>query len=395
MTTTSTPIAPEVRLFLAKVRAQLADLDPDEVREITDGLEADLGELVAERGPSSLGDPEEYAGELRLAAGLPTPTGGVAARPGLGARVSAVLDRAAAASARAAGRLPFETGPVIGWLRPTWWIVRGWTAAQLVAVVASQGFGLGGYHLGALVAVPHLRGAGWLLVLGATALSLAVGTGKVWPGRSRTWGARVVLLAINAVLGVGLLAAVSTWGDSSPASGAVYGRAYNDGYQDAAREIETPPYYASQAGVYSDGRWVSQIFPYDAEGRPLVGVQLFDQAGKAISVVTQPECDNTAGAEAPVLVGRSSGERLCVDESDGRELQSRIYYPWTNGAAQLYNVFPLVSRYQDAADPVATAFAEKDRPAVGTLPFATVPPISLPGITTSTVAKGKPASGGK
>ena len=64
--TTSAPIAPEVRLFLAKVRAELADIDADDLADITDGLEADLGELVAERGPASLGDPVEYAGVLAL-----------------------------------------------------------------------------------------------------------------------------------------------------------------------------------------------------------------------------------------------------------------------------------------------------------------------------------------
>ena len=42
-----------------------------------------------------------------------------------------------------------------------------------------------------------------------------------------------------------------------------------------------------KAGLYLDGTWVSNIYPYDAKGRPLVGVQLFNQVGKPINVITQ------------------------------------------------------------------------------------------------------------
>ena len=54
-------VAPEVQEFLDAVRTQLADLEPDEQRDITEGLEADLTDLVAERGRGALGDPVAYA----------------------------------------------------------------------------------------------------------------------------------------------------------------------------------------------------------------------------------------------------------------------------------------------------------------------------------------------
>jgi hypothetical protein len=45
-----------VDAFAAEVRLALADLPADEVEALTDGLEADLAERVAERG-DELGDP--------------------------------------------------------------------------------------------------------------------------------------------------------------------------------------------------------------------------------------------------------------------------------------------------------------------------------------------------
>jgi hypothetical protein len=75
--TPGTPGGPEPRAiaaFVAAVRQELNDLSPDEVNELTGGLEADLTDALAEPGsaPSPVhGDPAEYASELRAAAGLP------------------------------------------------------------------------------------------------------------------------------------------------------------------------------------------------------------------------------------------------------------------------------------------------------------------------------------
>ena len=71
MTTAPTDARGEVATFVAAVRARFADLGPEEREELLGGLEADLADLVVERGPGVLGDPEAYAAELRAAAGLP------------------------------------------------------------------------------------------------------------------------------------------------------------------------------------------------------------------------------------------------------------------------------------------------------------------------------------
>ncbi|RMI02417.1 HAAS signaling domain-containing protein, partial [Cellulomonas triticagri] len=69
--------------YAAEVRTHLADLPQDQVDDLTDGLEADLADALADPTgrpadmPPGLtarfGAPAEYARELRAAAGLPDP----------------------------------------------------------------------------------------------------------------------------------------------------------------------------------------------------------------------------------------------------------------------------------------------------------------------------------
>ncbi|MEK8227883.1 hypothetical protein NKG05_19950 [Oerskovia sp. M15] len=86
-------ILDQVRRFAAEVRSHLTDLSPEQVDDLTDGLEADLAEALADMpgalrpvpagshrpdgGATSLldvaehfGPAAEYAAELRSAAGL-------------------------------------------------------------------------------------------------------------------------------------------------------------------------------------------------------------------------------------------------------------------------------------------------------------------------------------
>ena len=352
----TTIVAPEVRDFLTAVRAQLADLDPEEQRDILDGLEADLTDLVAERGGEALGDPVAYARELRTAAGLsPEITSGQGGVPA-GVRVHAMLDAGHGVWVRTSAALPGDLGGFATTLRPLWWIVRAWVAVELV----DQFFGRG-THAGDLTLVPHLRGLGWALLLVAAVVSVQVGRSKLWPGRTdRGALARVILLGLNVAAIAVLPLLVQQVDDHSSAR---YGRGFELGYQQGARDMRASGYHTDKAGLYADGKWVSNIYPYDAQGRPLVGVQLFNQIGKPINVMTQPEY---------------------VDDMDNsNDGRPRVSYPWTNGAAQLLNVFPIPTRVQDGEDPSPTAFAEADPPAIGAFPLASVPPVSLPGIEPS------------
>ncbi|MGY0390026.1 HAAS signaling domain-containing protein [Nocardioides sp. WG-D5] len=378
MTTTDAEanVAPEVRLFLARVRRELADLDPEVVSDITDGLEADFTELVEDRGPDALGDPVEYAKELRAAAGIPV---GVRAPRGFREQVDGFLDaghaRFDAAVARLGELLRTDLGPVVAWLRPLWWIVRAWAAVALVSAV----FGL------SMSSAPAV-----LLLIVAVAVSMFIGAGRVWPGGERGTLARVVLLVLNVFAAFVLFMTWATWGGG----GADYDRGWSDGFNEAGGAYAAP--IDEQAGVYSGGRWVNNIYPYDASGKPLTGVQLFDQEGKPIDVVTQPDCTSTSAAPLPPLAvdELDMAEVACTDEMTGEPLQPRIFYPWSNGAAQLYNVFPLPSRVQPetALDPNAFADGSEDAPAIQEPPLATVPKVSLPGVTTSSPSASASAS---
>lgn len=365
---------PEVRLFLARVRRELDDLDPEVLSDITDGLEADFAELVAERGPDALGDPVEYAKELRAAAGIPA---GPKSNRGLAAQVDGLLDaghdRFDRAVAKLGELLRTDLGPVIAWLRPLWWIVRAWAAVWLVAAM----FGW------AMSSAPSV-----LLLIVAVAISMFIGAGRVWPGGERGTGARVVLLGLNALAAFVLFMSWMTGG------GGAYDRGWQDGYNQAGADSGYGAPIDEQAGIYSDGRWISNIYPYDASGKPLTGVQLFDQEGKPIDVVAQPDCASTPAAPLPPLTGDEldTAEVVCTDEMTGEPLRSRIFYPWSNGAAQLYNVFPLPSRIQPDVSLDPNAFAGDDAPTIQEPPLATVPEASLPGLPVSSPSGSPSAS---
>lgn len=359
---------PEVRLFLARVRRELADLDPEVLSDITDGLEADFAELVEERGPDALGDPVEYAKELRAAAGIPV---GPKPHRGLAAQVDGLLDAGHGRFDRAVAKigelLRTDLGPVVAWLRPLWWIVRAWAAAWLVSAM----FGWG------VSSAP-----GVVLLIVAVAVSMFIGTGRVWPGGERGTGARVVLLGLNMFAAFVLF---MSWAGGVLGSSAEYDRGWQDGYGEVTGVTSDGEPVGAREGVQSGGKVVTNIYPYDTSGKPLTGVQLFDQDGKPIDVAVQPDCTSTVADPLPPAVPDEDGiiTELCMDENTGEPLQARIFYPWSNGAAQLYNVFPLPSRVQPGLEVDPNAFASEDAPAIQEPPLATVPKASLPGIVSS------------
>ena len=361
-----TVIAPEVRDFLTAVRAQLADLEPEEQREILDGLEADLSDLVAERGGEALGDPVAYARELRTAAGLEPVMGRTRDRMDLAAGVRGFLDDSHRAWDRLLTRAPGDVNDLLGALRPVWWVFRGWLAVEVLDLVHRGDVSSPHLHL-----VPRLLGVGWLFVAVAIAISVQVGRDRIWPGDgSRGLLARVVLLGLNVLAVLATPLVLPSLADSPHQT---YSRGFDAGYRTASRDaaVQNGP----KAGLYADGTWVSNIYPYDAKGRPLVGVQLFNQIGQPINVVTQPEYKAPEYDDNGNQVDEN-GNPVAGDAPQ----QPRIFYPWSNGATQLLNVFPIPSRLQDTEQPSTTAFAEPDPPAVGPFPLAQVPAVSLPGI---------------
>jgi hypothetical protein len=363
-------IAPEVQAFLTKVRAQLADLDPEEQREILDGLEADLIDLVAERGGGALGDPVSYARELRGAAGFSPEMGKVRQRWDLSHQVHAFFDEVRALWDRLVGRMPGDAAGLLAAVQPVWWVLRGWIAVEMAAMW------FGDWSL-SVVPGGGVLGAG-AVILGV-ALSIQLGRGRLWPGERvrRLAGLRALLVGLNLFA---LARVPVVLGGLDHPSGNDFTRGYRSGVETgyANGMVEGRRLGSDKAGLYLNGTWVSNIYPYDAQGRPLVGVQLFNQVGKPINVVTQPEYPDDACT--PDDQGDCTDATGTVDANGNALL--RVFYPWTNGAAQLLNVFPIPSRVQDGKDPSPTAFTDKVRPEIGPYPHASVPDVSLPGIRT-------------
>lgn len=127
----STDVRPEVLAFVERVRGLMADLSPDERQELTAGLEADLSELVAEHGAEALGDPADYARELRAGAGHPPVAVRRVREWALPAAVMEAVDAAHAHWDRLLDSLPGDLRGFLTVLQPVWWVVRAWVAWML------------------------------------------------------------------------------------------------------------------------------------------------------------------------------------------------------------------------------------------------------------------------
>jgi len=257
------------REYAAAVRTALADLPPDVVEELAGGLEADLADSAAESSTplrARLGEPAAYAEELRTAAGLARSQ--PAARRGPVAVLRADLRQGwaeSAAAVRGQRWWPWVRD-LAQTLRPAWWLARAWVVWQLL-------FGDTGLTSGVLPG-----SLGGLVVLLALALaSVELGRGR-WSGV--TWTPRGVVVA-NAVAALALLPVLASAAGPVPVDVVDY----------SSTSYPSPP----AEGVYVDGQVVSNLFPYDAQGNPLTGVQLLDDYGRPVQVGEDQRVDWSGG----------------------------------------------------------------------------------------------------
>ncbi|CUR53891.1 hypothetical protein NOCA2100024 [metagenome] len=335
---------PEIVAFVAGVRARLADLDPEVREELTDGLEADLSELVADHGGERplgevLGDPAAYAEELRAAAGLEQVE---RSGRGLRGRTIGLWSRWTAAATTLSGRVdseiasrPWAQGCLafLVTLRPAWWVLRAYLAVQLVDRWA------GPYEPFEVIPRLGLPLVGPVVLLVAIVGSVQLGRGAWWPAtiQDTSRSARGAIVVANAFA---LLVALPMVLDST--DNAIYVSSGGGG--------RVP-------GVVNDGHAVSNIYAFDRDGKAVTGVQLFDQAGRPLSVA--PEW--SGGYRIPGEAGWMAP------------------YPWFNGSARLYNVYPLPVRQQSYAAYRASAWDSERPPVLPPALFASVPGVTFPG----------------
>lgn len=319
-------LTPEVADFAAAVRTQLADLTPDEREELAGGLEADLSDLVEERGTDALGDPVLYARELRSAAGLEPSMGAVREKRAVGETVNGWLDAAHERWDRAVTGLPGSPWEFVQSLRPAWWVLRAYVAVQSIDLLAGGSWGMNW--------VPTLDNLGIPMLVLAVVLSVQIGRGRLWPAG---FLARVVLLGLNLFA----LAMVAP----------VFGSLPNVTYADVDSAYNETAY---TDGITGNGTEVSNIYPYDADGQPLTGVQLFDQDGRPLNVSEYVQ----------------GGDYL------------NWTYPWTNVNGQVWNAFPMPEApYNNddyCCDRVPSPWTSSTPPTFLRPPLDQVPAVEIP-----------------
>jgi hypothetical protein len=256
MPTMTLPTA-AIQAFADAVRVALSDLPVDEVEDLTDGLEADLTERFDDTG-TDFGDPDDYADELRAAAGLP-PRGKRAHTSASSILTAAAIDAAGAFRSLYEHRFTRRIAGFFVSLRPLWWLFRGLVFYFLVTL---------------LFRVPpaDVNPITFFLAAAALIVSVQFGRGKWLP---RQWMRRGLL-----VVNVLLVLAVPT---------AVFGIAaiFGAGYSSAYASSQADP-AADQQGLFYNDNQVTNIFAYDANGHPLTDVQLFDQSGQPLNTVDDP-----------------------------------------------------------------------------------------------------------
>ncbi|WP_326552793.1 HAAS signaling domain-containing protein [Micromonospora sp. NBC_01813] len=259
----------EISRYVEQVRAALADL-PTPVRdELLEDLPEHLAEVLAEGDGSlvdRLGDPTEYAAELRSSAALDTP----ATASGFGQRASAGWQRTRARLARADHRI----GPVLGYdtaseflrsLRPGWWVLRGYLAAMLLTHLV-----LGG------ISGP-LPTPGDSVLAGLLLLAVAV-TGSVWLGRRGQPPARWPRLVVTVATALAVL-----WFGSY----VLFQSGSTPGEPDVIASNGGAMYLAPPSPAPLD------VYVYDSQGQLVEGARLFDENGEPIVLGYPDWCELT------------------------------------------------------------------------------------------------------
>ena len=250
---------PEMQAYLEVVRDALADLPTAERDDLLAEVEASLAEAADEaEGPiaARLGPPQDFATELRTAAGLhagaePQRAGDTRVRD-LADKLERWARRPGVVTAR---KLVFDLAPI-------WWAARGYLAVAMVAVITETAWS------GTFPAVPRFFGDGE-----AGLLSIAlVMAGSIWLGlrnRKRPVRWRHALTALNVVLLLTAFVVVPNVADASRANSAPV----------VVFQSNDPP-----PGLSFNGGPVENIYAYSRQGRLLHDVRLYDAAGNPLEV---------------------------------------------------------------------------------------------------------------
>ncbi len=233
--------------YLQALERELADLAPDERADLLEEVEASLLELDDDP-VARLGPPAQFAAELRESAGLPPVVAPVPDEP------RAPLRQRLRPVVRVGRALARELAPI-------WWALRAFVVVTGITVLASSTD---------TIEIPN-DDPRMFLGLALLALVLAVSIGVGLAGRRRRLPLRYSRIALNLALVVlmfplaGILLDELRW--------------------DAERTVFTASYPPPPAGLAYDAERVTNIYPYDRNGRLLHDVRLFDESGRPLDVL--------------------------------------------------------------------------------------------------------------
>ena len=391
----TTLLLEHVAAYAAQVRSALADLEAEQLHDLTDGLEADLaadlldvdgrpitGEIPIVSGETAgsseslidltarFGAPELYAAELRAAAGI-SPAGPRSAskQVSVGSSIATWVSRIEQSAQGIWLRLG-ESQSLHGVrdfvisLRPVWWVARGATLATLL----SQN--LFPQHA-EFVSYAEVQ---ILLAIVLIVASVQYGRGA-WRLSDR-WRVSGVVVSVIAV--IAFVPVIGTAQESS------WARAHNGGLQDGISVGSS----SRSDGAFIDDEAVENLFVYGPSGELIDGARIFDQAGRPLRIdglndlygrdegaaLWQPRLDST-GAVLWNAYPMATAQWSDLNEED-------IDYSYDNWSLNPNGAFP-GPRPPFAALPLlkAGAPADAEGPAEAKGPAATEPPTQSPAET--------------
>ena len=260
------PIPGEVEEYVAAVRRALTDLPRAEQDDLLSEVEASLLEAAEEGAEpigARLGAPEQFAAELRAAAGLHESAPSVPRESDLGRRLRATRGRILAHPAVVAlRRLGRELAPI-------WWVLRAYLAVGAITWALDYTWS------SRLPIVPQFGSA----ETGLTAIGVAVVI-SVWLGLElRRHGSPFPRLAVVVNMAL-LLAAIPVVAQVTDSS------SYDNLVARANAPVPQPP-----PGLLYNGAAVENIYPYSHDGRLLHDVLLYDSTGRALDLPAFPGLD--------------------------------------------------------------------------------------------------------
>jgi len=237
--TPTTAVPPEVSEYLAAVRAALDDLPATERDDLLAEVEPSLLDAASETGgnvSARLGPAEDFAAELRAAAGLQVPPRRTGPEPRLLVKARRLVRDPRLQELRR--------------LAPIWWVVRAYLLVAALALAAGASWSLRYFF------VPHL-GTAWLGVLVIVAASVL----SIWLGLRTRRATHLVVLG-NVVL-LGLAIPVLS----------------HFRHRELPVQVVTVAMYQPTQGLTLNGVPVNNIYPFSRGGRLLHDVLLYTGAG--------------------------------------------------------------------------------------------------------------------